>query len=236
MTSSFGLRRFLAVLSLTLTASACSSATESAPPAGGSAGASAAGRSAGGSTGASGGASSGAGIGGGAGVSAGSGGASVGGASVGGASVGGAPAGGVGGAGPGAGGSTQGAGGSLAGAGGDGGGGGAGGGSKEPTVTLMVTPDTVAAGGTLQASVAVTNFILEEAAGQPNQAGHGHYHVYLDGAKGGNYLLAGAKLSVLLKIPASTAPGPHTLRCALSDNGHTPFVPSIETVVAITVQ
>src|SRR4051812_34741721 len=51
-----------------------------------------------------------------------------------------------------------------------------------PTVKMEITPTTMAAGDTVQATITVTDFVLEKPAGQPNQAGHGHYHIYLDGA------------------------------------------------------
>ena len=86
------------------------------------------------------------------------------------------------------------------------------------------------------ATVSVTDFVLEAPNNQQNQAGHGHYHIYLDGASGGNYLVANQVPSVTFTIPASTTPGAHSLKVSLSDNHHVPLTPPVEDVVAITVQ
>jgi hypothetical protein len=115
-----------------------------------------------------------------------------------------------------------------------GGTGGTGGSAAAPTITMTVDPDTISAGGTTTATVMVTNFILQPPGGA-NEPGHGHYHIYLDKASGGNYLVADQVPMVTVKIPAATAIGPHTLRVSVSDNNHAPLVPAVEDVVDITV-
>jgi len=107
---------------------------------------------------------------------------------------------------------------------------------EQPTVQLEVTPTTMAAGDTIQGTVTVTNFVLEAPAGQPNQSGHGHYHIYLDGGTGGNYLVAGQTPTTPIKIPANTTPGAHTLRISLGQNNHAEVTPTVEDIVDITVQ
>ncbi len=113
---------------------------------------------------------------------------------------------------------------------------GGGGGSGAATVTLMLDTTTVVAGGTVNGTVTVENFILEAPMGQPNQEGHGHFHIYLDDAMGVNYLVAGETTSVPITIPGGTAPGAHTLRISLGQNSHAPVSPPVEDVVDITVQ
>jgi hypothetical protein len=115
--------------------------------------------------------------------------------------------------------------------------GGAGGGvAAGPTVALVVDPTTMSAGDVVEAQVTVTDFVLEEGMGQPNEAGHGHFHIYLDNATGGNYLLAGQTPTVNLTIPANTTAGPHTLRVSLGQNNHAPVSPAVEAIVDITVE
>lgn len=116
------------------------------------------------------------------------------------------------------------------------GGQGEGGGAAAASVSMVVTPDTMAAGATVDVVVTVEGFVLEAPEGQPNEDGHGHFHIYLDGATGGNYLLAGQTENVSLTIPANTEPGAHTLRISLGENSHAPVSPPIEAVVDITVE
>jgi len=113
---------------------------------------------------------------------------------------------------------------------------GGGGGAATATVALVVDPTTMAAGDTVEAEITVENFILEPASGQPNEPGHGHFHIYLDGATGGNYLLAGDSSPVDLTIPANTTAGAHTLRVSLGENSHAPVSPAVEAVIDITVE
>ncbi len=104
-----------------------------------------------------------------------------------------------------------------------------------PTVSLGLDNATIAAGATAQGTVTVMNFVLEPPSAT-NKPGHGHYHVYLDGASGGSYLVANQVPTVPIKIPAATAAGPHTLRISLSSNDHVPLAPAVEEVIDITVQ
>jgi hypothetical protein len=93
----------------------------------------------------------------------------------------------------------------------------------------------MAAGSKVTVTVTVTNFKLV-APKTPNVAGEGHYHVYLDGAQGGNYLAAGQTPTKLITIPANTMPGPHTLRVNISNNDHSPLSPPVEDILPITVE
>jgi hypothetical protein len=103
-------------------------------------------------------------------------------------------------------------------------------------VGASLSPNTVAAGEAVTVTIEVGNFILEEPVGQPNEDGHGHYHVYLDAATGGNYLIAGSVSPVDVVIPAATPAGQHSLRVSISDNAHVPLIPPVETILDITVQ
>jgi len=121
------------------------------------------------------------------------------------------------------------------GAGGDSAGGGQAGGAGVASVSMTIDPATIPAGGTTTATVEVQNFKLVPPTSQLKD-GEGHYHIYLDNASGGSYLVANQVPSVMVKIPAATTPGPHTLRVSLSDNHHVPLVPAVEDIVDITVQ
>lgn len=114
--------------------------------------------------------------------------------------------------------------------------GGGGGAALAPTVTLTVDPTTMAAGATIDGTVVVENFILEAPTGQPNEAGHGHYHIYLDQATGTNYLTNGQTTAVSITIPSGTSAGAHTLRISLGQNGHAALSPPVEDIIDITVQ
>ncbi len=102
-------------------------------------------------------------------------------------------------------------------------------------IKATVNPATMAAGDTVTVTIAVTNFVLMPPSGT-NVAGQGHYHIYLDGASGGNYLAADQVPSKQVKIPLTTKSGPHTLKVNLSENDHTPLQPPVEDIVNITVK
>ncbi len=108
--------------------------------------------------------------------------------------------------------------------------------SANACIAAVMSPTTVAPGGGVTVDVEVGNFILDEPVGQPNQTGHGHYHIYLDNAVGGNYLVSGAQDPIDVTIPATTAAGGHTLRVSISDNGHVPLSPPVETILPFDVQ
>ncbi len=112
---------------------------------------------------------------------------------------------------------------------------GTGGAAAEPTVHLTIDPTTMKGGDTVTATVDVTHFVLEAPAGQPNQPGHGHYHIYLDQASGGDYLVANQTPSVPVQIPQGTTVGAHTLRVSLGNNDHSPLSPPVEDHVDIMV-
>ena len=109
-------------------------------------------------------------------------------------------------------------------------------GQEDATISFTVDPTTMAAGATVTATVSVTNFTLEKPVGQANQAGHGHYHIYLDDKTGGNYLVAGQTETVTFTVPQGTAAGAHTLRASLGENSHAELSPKVQDVLDITVQ
>ena len=104
-----------------------------------------------------------------------------------------------------------------------------------PTVKMTLDTTTMAAGATVTATITVTNFVLVPPTAT-NVAGQGHYHLYLDGASGGNYLAADQVPTKQVKIPLQTASGAHTLKVSLGENDHTPLQPAIEDIVNITVK
>ncbi len=90
----------------------------------------------------------------------------------------------------------------------------------------LVTTDT-----TLALSVSVTNFTLDPlSAGLVVEPGHGHYHIYLDGA------LSSMESSLNVTL-ANLAIGPHTIRVELVNRDHTPLaVQDASATAIVTVQ
>lgn len=116
------------------------------------------------------------------------------------------------------------------------GGGTAGVSGTDPTVSLSVNPSTLSAGDTTVGTVTVSNFVLEQPAGQPSIDGHGHYRIYLDDATGGSYLVTDQVASVDIVIPLNASNGAHTLRVELANNDETPLDPSVEGTASITLE
>lgn len=92
-------------------------------------------------------------------------------------------------------------------------------------------------GDTITVFVQVGNFTLREPGqGVPNEAGQGHYHVYLDQSFGPGDLAMSGSESVDVRIPDMTLPGPHELRVVLVGNDHMPISPPTVSVMDIIVQ
>jgi hypothetical protein len=110
-----------------------------------------------------------------------------------------------------------------------------GGAPGEVAVEMTVDPTTMPAGAVVQATITVQGFVLAAPTGQPNEDGEGHFHIYLDAAKGIDYLVADQSETVQLTIPDDTTPGAHTLRISLGENSHAPLDPPVEDIVDIMV-
>ncbi|MEW5853693.1 MAG: hypothetical protein AB2A00_33265 [Myxococcota bacterium] len=105
-----------------------------------------------------------------------------------------------------------------------------------PAVTPSVGTSDIPAGTDFTLNVAVQNFELDAShVGGAHQAGHGHYHVYLDSVADGNLLGAGAQPSLTLALPLNTTVGSHQLVVKLMNNDHSPCEPSTEAAVTINV-
>jgi hypothetical protein len=107
--------------------------------------------------------------------------------------------------------------------------------STAPAVAASAGNTSVIAGSAINLQIDTENFTLEPPEGQANADGHGHYHVYLDNATGGDYLAADASNSVAVTIPAATSAGAHTLKIQLFENDHTALSPEVSDTVDITV-
>jgi hypothetical protein len=118
----------------------------------------------------------------------------------------------------------------------DGGGAGACDGVATPCLDASVSPETVSPGGNIEVTIVAFNFTLEDATGQPNQTSHGHYHVYLDDATGGNYEATGYDGSETITLGNQIGAGAHSFRISLTNNDHSPLDPNVEVVVPFTVQ
>ncbi|MBI4188689.1 MAG: DUF4399 domain-containing protein [Chloroflexi bacterium] len=111
-----------------------------------------------------------------------------------------------------------------------------------PTPTLtVVTPSATIPAGTVNVSVAVTNFTLTLPGGI-NVPGQGHLHYYLDvvipTTPG---LPAVTPVGTYQATPGTTAvwnnvlPGQHTFGAQLVNNDHTPLSPPVTATVTVNV-
>jgi hypothetical protein len=96
-----------------------------------------------------------------------------------------------------------------------------------PSVTVNSPADntTVAAGADITMMLSFMNFASRDFMGQmgitpPN----GHFHVYLDGASGSDYLIATHLPNPVVRIPAATTAGPHRLTVSLRNDDHSEIV------------
>lgn len=85
-------------------------------------------------------------------------------------------------------------------------------------------------------SVSVNGFKLDESRiGQDNEPGVGHYRIYLDDARGEDFLAAGAAPNRKISLPSSITDGSHELRVVLYNNDKTPLSPAVEGRVLLIV-
>lgn len=122
--------------------------------------------------------------------------------------------------------------------------------SPAPTVSLTVTPDRIASGGTTRADIAVTDFELaaedhahlfttsrgHEATGEEDSGDiprTGHYHIYLDSFDV-NPLVMGTTPSVDLTVTASA--GVHRLIVRLHGTDHRIIEPQITDEASLTIE
>ncbi len=97
--------------------------------------------------------------------------------------------------------------------------------------------------GNVTVSVNVTNFTLVEPTGQPNAAGEGHLHYYLDAPvptnesapaipETGGYVIS-TNLSYTWE---NVTAGEHNLSVQLVNNDHTPLIPLVFETVNVTAE
>ena len=105
-----------------------------------------------------------------------------------------------------------------------------------PSVTIASDKTTAFRGDTITLTVRVFNFILDATLkGQANAAGIGHYHIYLDDARGGDYMATSVEPTVQVQLPVTISDGTHILKVVLRNNDHSPIAPSAEDTIAIIV-
>lgn len=105
---------------------------------------------------------------------------------------------------------------------------------RAPTVAVVASPATIAPGETVTFTVSVERFkIVSPLTNPPLKDGEGHYHYSLDGAE---RYTAGWTPTVELELPATIAPGPHTIRFALATNAHEEVSPVVEATATFTVR
>jgi hypothetical protein len=98
-----------------------------------------------------------------------------------------------------------------------------------PSVTITSPADNsmVMAGADVTMMLAFMNFTSRDFAGQMGvMPPIGHFHVYLDGASGSDYLIATHVPNPVVRIPAATTAGPHRLTISLRNDDHSEIVGS----------
>ena len=91
-------------------------------------------------------------------------------------------------------------------------------------------------GDEITLTIEVSGFTLDPAKmDQANEAGVGHYRIYLDSASGEDYLAQGADDTMKVTIPETITDGSHDLRVVLHNNDHTPLDPAAEGSVLLIV-
>ena len=105
-------------------------------------------------------------------------------------------------------------------------------------VTVVVTADkthAVQPGDLISLGIEVEGFALDaDKVGAANEAGIGHYHVFL-GSTAGEPLLVGAAGQAAVTVPEDVNDGTHSLRVSLRNNDHTPLDPPVEGIVRLIV-
>lgn len=104
---------------------------------------------------------------------------------------------------------------------------------------VSITADKMHAvqpGDEITVTVTVEKFTLDPAKiGQPNEAGVGHYRVYLDDTSGDNFLAESAAGTIKVTIPETITDGSHQLRVVLLNNDRTPLSPAAQGEVWLIV-
>lgn len=98
-----------------------------------------------------------------------------------------------------------------------------------PAVIINAPADNtnVMAGADLTMMLSFMNFMPRPYAGQSGvNPPYGHYHVYLDGASGSDYLIATEVANPMVRIPAGTTAGAHRLTVSLRNDDHSEIVGS----------
>ncbi|MBK06567.1 MAG: hypothetical protein CL920_29465 [Deltaproteobacteria bacterium] len=105
-----------------------------------------------------------------------------------------------------------------------------------PAVSATVTPTSPTQGQELEVKVSVVNFKLDKnKIGKTNEAGVGHYHIYLDDKTGNDYIHVAADATTKFKLPGDISKGEHSLRISLRNNDHSALSPVAEAKVKINV-
>ncbi|MBA3542721.1 MAG: hypothetical protein H0T79_24100 [Deltaproteobacteria bacterium] len=106
--------------------------------------------------------------------------------------------------------------------------------TTEPSIAAVVTPSTIAPGGTVTLAVTTTNYtIVNPTTGPTPKAGEGHFHYYLDDAA--DYIAAWTPSVTITTSPAERL-GVHTVRLVLVSSAHVDITPTTDTTVTYTVQ
>ena len=105
-------------------------------------------------------------------------------------------------------------------------------------VSVVVKADkthAVQPGDRIHLDIEVAGFTLDaDRVGAANEAGVGHYHVFL-GSTAGEPLLVGAAGQAVVTVPEDVTDGTHSLRVSLRNNDHTTLDPPVEGVARLIV-
>lgn len=105
-----------------------------------------------------------------------------------------------------------------------------------PAIEIVSPAPGETVAGAFDLVISTTDFALsEDLLGKPNQAGYGHWHVFVDEAEGMGTMMGMSGSDTFSIDTSALTPGPHTFIAVLTDNLHAPLGPMVMAAVEVEV-